>query len=154
MPDPASILLQDANGNPQTFVRNPDPTKGAKQDEGNATLASILAKIIAAPATAAKQDTANAAIGLVGTRAYGAPAARLAYSGTSAASGAITASEVLLHNCGDARCYVQAEAAPVATVNDIPLEPGEKFHLRITSGHKIAAIQDSAAGSLNIVPVA
>lgn len=95
----------------------------------------------------------NAALALVGTRGYSAGAARLAYAGASAQSAAIAASEVMLHNCGTARCYVAAGANPAATVNDIPLEAGEKFHLRITSGHKIAALQDSAAGNLNLVPV-
>lgn len=119
-----------------------------------ATSAAILAKLIAAPATEAKQDSTIAAIATIGTRAYGAATTRLAYTGTSAQSGAITATEVLLHNCGTARCYVKAASNPTATANDIPIEAGEKFHLRITSGHKIAAIQDSAGGNLNIIPVA
>lgn len=137
------------------------PATEAKQDamighvdgiEGSLT--SILAKIIAAPATEAKQDSTITAIATIGTRAYGAAATRLAYAGTSAQSAAITATEVLLHNCGTARCYVKAASSPTATANDIPIEAGEKFHLRITSGHKIAAIQDSAGGNLNIIPVA
>lgn len=99
-------------------------------------------------------DGIETAISTIGTRAYGTAATRLAYTGTSAQSAAITGTEVLLHNCGTARCYVAAASNPTATVNDIPLEAGEKFHLRITSGHKIAAIQDSAGGNLNIVPVA
>ena len=104
--------------------------------------------------TAANQATAIAAIATIGTRAYGNAETRVAYAGTSAQSAAITATEVLLHNCGTARCYVKAASNPTATVNDIPIEAGEKFHLRITSGHKIAALQDSAGGNLNIVPVA
>lgn len=104
--------------------------------------------------TAANQATAIAAIATIGTRAYGAAETRVAYTGTSAQSAVIAATEVLLHNCGTARCYVKAASNPTATVNDIPIEAGEKFHLRITSGHKIAAIQDSAGGNLNIVPVA
>lgn len=90
----------------------------------------------------------------IGTRTYGAPLTRVAYSGTSAQSAAITATEVLLHNRGDGACYVKAGSNPTATVNDIPLEPGEKFHLRITSGDKIAVLQDDTGGNLNIVPVA
>jgi hypothetical protein len=119
------------------------------------TLAAILAKMIAAPSTSAKQDSEIAAIGTVGTRAYGTSVARLAYAGASAASTVITGTEVLLHNCGTARCYVKSgSGTPVATANDIPIEAGEKFHLRITTGDKIAAIQDSFGGNLNIVPVA
>ena len=90
----------------------------------------------------------------INTRAYGAAATRVAYTGTSAQSAAITATEVLLHNRGDGACYVKAGSNPTATVNDIPLEPGEKFHLRITSGDKIAVLQDDTGGNLNIVPVA
>lgn len=105
-------------------------------------------------ATAANQTTAIAAIGTIGTRAYGAGATRVAYTGTSAQSGTIAATEVMLHNCGTARCYVAAASNPTATVNDIPLEAGEKFTLRITSGHRVAVIQDSAGGNLNIIPVA
>jgi len=96
----------------------------------------------------------NAALALIGTRAYGAPATRLAYSGSSAQSAAIAATEVLLHNCGTGRCFVASATNPTATTDSIPLEPGEKFHLRITSGHKIAALQESTGGNLNIVPVA
>lgn len=105
-------------------------------------------------ATSAAQDTNTAAIATVGTRAYGTAATRVAYSGTSAQSAAITGTEVLVHNCGTARCYIKAGANPTATANDIPLETGEKFHLRITTGDKIAVIQDSASGNLNVVPVA
>lgn len=43
------------------------PATEAKQDTGNTSLASILAKIIAAPATEAKQDTGNTSLGTVAT---------------------------------------------------------------------------------------
>jgi len=105
-------------------------------------------------ATAAKQDAILAALATVGTRAYGEPLTRVAYSGTSAQSAAITATEVLLHNRGEGACYVKVGSNPTATVNDIPLEPGEKFHLRITAGDKVAVIQEDTGGNLNIVPVA
>jgi len=144
------------------------------------TLAALLAKVIAAPATEAKQDTlighvdgietlitaANALLttqagyldGLeggqatIGTRTYGAAATRVTVGGTSAQSAAITATEVLVH--ASTRCFIAAGSNPTATTNDIPLESGEKFHMRITSGHKIAVLQDTSAGYLNIVPVA
>jgi hypothetical protein len=119
------------------------------------TLAAVLAKMIAAPATEAKQDTNTAAVALVGTRAHGTPAARVAVAGTTAYSTAITATEVLLH--ASTRCFVQAVAGtgtPAVTTDAIPLEIGEKFYLRITSGQRIGVIQDTAAGFLNVVPVA
>lgn len=105
-------------------------------------------------ATAAKQDALMEGQAKIGTRAYGTALSRVAYTGTSAQSAAITATEVLLHNRGDGACYVKAGSNPTATVNDIPLEAGEKFHLRIASGDKIAVIQDDTGGNLNIVPVA
>lgn len=109
---------------------------------------------LAGGATAANQAAEIAAIATVGTRAFSAGIGRLAYAAVSASSAAIVATEVMVHNCGAARCFVAAGAAPVATTNDIPIEAGEKFTLRIASGHKIAALQDTAAGNLNIVPVA
>lgn len=95
----------------------------------------------------------SAALATVGTRAYGTAENRLAINSAGAASSGITATEVLLH--ASSRCFVKSgSGTPTATVNDIPLEAGEKFHMRITSGHKIAVIRDTADGFLNIVPVA
>jgi hypothetical protein len=48
------LSTRTANG---TAVDITDPPTSAKQDTGNASLASILAKIISAPATEAKQDS-------------------------------------------------------------------------------------------------
>jgi hypothetical protein len=73
-------------------------------------------------------------------------------AGSSAQSAAITGTEVLVH--ASTRCFIAAGSNPTATTNDIPLESGEKFHLRITSGHKIAVLQDTAGGFLNVIPVA
>lgn len=89
----------------------------------------------------------------VGTRTYGT-SVDLAVASASAQSSAITATEVCLH--ASTRCFVKAGANPTAVANGdgIPLEAGEKFHLRITSGWKIAAIRDAADGHLNISPVA
>lgn len=103
-------------------------------------------------ATTAKQDTNTSAVNLVGTRAYGTALSRVAVASASAQSAAITATEVLVH--ASTRCFIKVAANPTATTDDIPLEAGEKFHLRITSGHKIAVLQDTAAGFLNIIPVA
>lgn len=89
--------------------------------------------------------------GMSGTRAYGT-VERVASGAASAQSAAITAEEVLLH--ASARCYVLAGANPTAAAaTSIPLEAGEKFHMRITSGHKIAVIRDTADGFLHIAPV-
>lgn len=114
------------------------------------TLAAVLAKMIAAPATEAKQDAQTAAIATIGTRAYGA-GQQVAIGATSAASTGLTATEVLLH--ASSRCFVRVATAATAGAG-IPLEAGEKFHLRLTSGQQIHVIRDTADGFLNIVPVA
>lgn len=91
----------------------------------------------------------------IGTRAYGEALARVAVGATSAYSAEITASEVLLH--ASTRCFIRVIAAsgtPTITNSDIPLEYGEKFHLRLTSGQRIGVIRDTSDGFLNIVPVA
>jgi hypothetical protein len=116
------------------------------------TLAALLAKVIAAPATEAKQDTQISSVATVGTRTYGTALTRVTVAGSSAQSAAITGTEVLVH--ANTRCFIAAGSNPTATTNDIPLESGEKFHLRITSGHKIAVLQDTAGGFLNVIPVA
>ena len=138
------------------------PATEAKQDtiigfvDGIETaLASILAKIIAAPATEAKQDSQISATASIGTRAYGTPAARVAVGVATAYSSTIAATEVLLH--ASTRCFVQVVAAtgtPAVTNDAIPLEAGEKFHLRLTSGLRIGVVRDTADGFLNIIPVA
>jgi len=119
------------------------------------TLAAILAKLVAAPATAANQATEIAALATIGTRAYGTPAARVAVASATAYSAAITATEVLVH--ANTRCFILAVAGtgtPTVDNTAIPLEAGEKFHLRVTSGQRIGVIRDTADGFLNIVPVA
>lgn len=91
-------------------------------------------------------------ISTVGTRAYAAALTRVSVASSSAQSAAITGTEVLVH--ASTRCFIKSGANPTATTNDIPLEAGEKFHLRITTGDKIAVIRDSADGFLNVIPVA
>lgn len=125
----------------------------AKDFATQTTLAAILAKIIAAPATEAKQDTAIAANALIGTRTYGTTT-RVAVGSASAQSGAITATEVMVH--ASTRCFIKAGANPTAVADgdSIPIEAGEKFHMRITSGHKIAVIRDTTDGFVHITAVA
>ena len=104
-------------------------------------------------ATQAKQDAAIAAIDRTGTRSYGT-VQRVGVESTANQSAAIAATEVLLH--ASVKCYVLAGSsnpAPSASTG-IPLEAGEKFHMRITSGHKIGVIRDAADGYLHIAPVA
>lgn len=173
MPDTVSVL--DANGNTVVLATNDAvitqlaailakliaaPATEAKQDTliakdfaTQTTLAAVLAKIIAAPATEAKQDTAIAALALVGTRAYGTTE-RIAIGDETGQSSAIAATEVMIH--ASVRCFVKTGADPAAVSNgdSIPIEAGEKFHMRITSGHKVAVIRDTVDGYLHVTPVA
>lgn len=78
---------------------------------------------------------------------------RLGINGSTAQSDAIAASVVLLH--ASVKCYVIAGANPTASATTaIPLEAGEKFHLAIESGQKIAAITDGGSGYLHIAVAA
>lgn len=142
MADTISVL--DGSGNAQTVKTN---------DALHTQLVAILAKLITAPATEAKQDAAAALLALIGTRTYGTTT-RLAVTSASAQSAAITATEVMVH--ASTRCFIKSGASPTAVANgdSIPIEAGEKFHMRITSGHLIAAIRDTADGYLHITPVA
>jgi hypothetical protein len=92
------------------------------------------------------------------TRAYGFGAGqRITTAGAGQVrSAAVAASEILLHASvrGFFRVGDSAVAAGVAA-GSIPLESGEKFHLRITSGQFVSFVRDGAAdGSLTIMPVA
>lgn len=103
-------------------------------------------------ATSEKQDAQAASTAMIGTRAYKTALARVAVASASAQSAAVVGAEVLVH--ASTRCFIAIGADPVATTNDIPLEAGEKLHLRLTSGHKIAVLRDTADGFLNVIPVA
>lgn len=82
----------------------------------------------------------------------------IAGASSSRTASGITASEIMLHNAGTVRAYIRTGSVSVnATVDalSIPLEPGEKFHKRITSGDYVAAIRDGASdATIRILPVA
>ncbi len=105
-------------------------------------------------ANRAAEDTLAAArlrAAPIGSRAYGA-GQQVASGAASAQTTAIAAAEVLIH--ASAACYVATGANPVAAATTgIPLNAGEKLLVRITSGDKVAAIQNAAAGVVNVVPV-
>lgn len=71
-------------------------------------------------------------------------------------SAAVVAGEVLLHASG--RGFVAIGSSTIVAsggAGSIPLEAGEKFHLRLTSGQFISWIRDGATdASLTIMPVA
>lgn len=109
----------------------------------------------ATPTLAVGADGLPLGIAVATTRAYDyATGLSLAIGATSARSTAITATEVMLH--ASSRCFVRVGDSSVNAANgagSFPLEAGEKFHLRITSGQRIAVIRDSADGALTILPV-
>lgn len=87
----------------------------------------------------------------IGTRAYSA-GQRLDIGGSQDESTAIVAHEVLLH--ATAKCFVQeAETPSVDATTCIPLEAGEKFHMRIHTGNKIGVLGDGGSGYLYVLPV-
>ena len=92
------------------------------------------------------------------TRAYDyAAGQRLTTSGAGQVrSAAVAATEVLLH--ASVRGFFRVGDAVVSAsvgAGSIPLESGEKFHLRLTSGQFVSFIRDGASdGSLSVVPVA
>lgn len=144
MTDPFPFL--DADLERRTFTPNPDPAKGAKQDAGNELLQEAVDALM--------DSILPALTGKVGTRKYGT-VTRVDVGAASALSTAIAATEVML--VASAKMYVLPVAGTgtptVSATTGIPLEAGEKFHLQIESGQRIAHIQDTAAGKLHIVPV-
>lgn len=102
-----------------------------------------------------KLDTLATAIATIGTRSYtDASGQHLAFTGTSAQSSAITATEVTISASKD--CYVAFGSNPTASAGagSMFLAAGALWTRRITSGWKIAAIQSSEAGALSIMPAA
>lgn len=90
-----------------------------------------------------------------GTRFYKDALAPLTTGAVNAVTDAvIDADEVMLH-CRTAACKVAIGATPDAAVTyKFIMEPGERFHVKINRGaDKVAAVQVSAAGSLEITPV-
>lgn len=144
MTDPFPFL--DGDLVRRTFTPNPDPAKGEKQDAGNVLLEAV--------ADALTDAILPALTGKVGTRRYDT-GTRVNVGPDSALSTAIAATEVML--VASAKMYVLPVAGtgtPEVTVETgIPMEAGEKFHLQITSGQRIAHLRDTADGTLHIFPV-
>ncbi len=90
------------------------------------------------------------------TRLYDlANAVRRTTSGTSAqTTNAIGAHEIVVFATEDAWITLGTNPTAAAdTAGNIFLAAGEKFHLQINPAHKLAAIQDSTAGAVHIIPV-
>lgn len=80
----------------------------------------------------------------------------LTTSATSAASTAITGTEVMISCTQD--CWIKIGAAtPTAakdTAGSMFLAKGGPYTFQMTTGQLVAAVQDSAAGKVSILPVA
>lgn len=69
----------------------------------------------------------------------------------SAQSAAIASEMIALYATGD--CYINIGSNPTASNTNMFLAAGERLHVVITSGQKVAVIQASAVGTLHITPV-
>lgn len=80
----------------------------------------------------------------------------LTTSATSAATTAITGTEVLISTTADIWIKIGAATpvAALATAGSMFLEKGGPYLFQITSGQMVAAVQDVAAGKVSVVPVA
>ena len=78
-----------------------------------------------------------------------------AIGATSARLGPFNSQEILIHS--SVRTHIKVGDSTVVAANasgNMPIEKGEKFHLRINQGQYIAFIQDSEAGTIAVVPTA
>lgn len=91
-------------------------------------------------------------VNLIGTRAYNyAGIQRIAIANAATASDPVTGTEVMVY--ASTKCYIRVGGTATATTA-IPIEAGEKFHFRITTGAVISVIRDAVDGFLHIIPVA
>jgi hypothetical protein len=133
-----------------------DPTNlatGAKQDIGNTSLASILAKIIAAPATEAKQDTGNTSLAAINnnTKPLAITSNLQVAFDDSVQSAAIVGTKVRLVSTQP--CHVAFGANPTAVADGscFYLPAGVVEIVTVATGEKIAAIKEGeTAGKLFI----
>jgi hypothetical protein len=74
-------------------------------------------------------------------------------SGTSAQSAALSGSTGYVRLLSTTLCHVRAGSSPTATTSNMPLPPYVPEYFAVTPGTKIAAIQNSASGTLYITEV-
>lgn len=72
-------------------------------------------------------------------------------SGTSAQSAAVGSTTKVCLICATAACRYRTGTSPTAVATDAYLPANEPRLIPVTPGDKIAAIQESAGGKLNIV---
>lgn len=75
----------------------------------------------------------------------------ISFTGTSAASAAFGSQTYMVRVSATANCHVSVGMAPVAVTTDMLVKATDPPCLiKVSPGEKIAVIQDSAAGTLNI----
>lgn len=77
----------------------------------------------------------------------------VAVSGTSAQSAVISASSGYVRLFATTMCHIRVGSNPTATTSNMPLAPYVPEYFALTSGVKIAAIQNSSSGTLYITEV-
>lgn len=74
----------------------------------------------------------------------------VAISGSSAASPAFSSQTSVVRVVSTTDCFVRFDANPTATTSHMYLPAGVVEYFLVTSGHRIAGIQRSAAGNLYV----
>lgn len=77
----------------------------------------------------------------------------VAVSGTSAQSAAISGSASYVRLVATTLCHVRVGSNPTATAAHMPLVPFVPEYFAVSSGQKVAAIQNASAGTLYITEV-
>ncbi|MDN7993574.1 hypothetical protein QZM97_26195 [Burkholderia orbicola] len=78
----------------------------------------------------------------------------ITFSGTSTQSSAFTDIQQAVQISATANCYVAVGANPTATTKDMLIKASDPpYIMRVQVGEMLAVIQDTAGGTLNIIPV-
>lgn len=124
---------------------------------GSGGVTVVAGKNGTSPATAANPFTVSVdKLGTTTRTPLWATGQVLTTSATSAASTAITGTEVMISVTQDTWIKIGA-ATPTAakdTAGSMFLAKGGPYTFQMTTGHLVAAVQDSAAGKVSILPVA
>lgn len=76
------------------------------------------------------------------------------FSGTSAQSTAFTDTQQAVQISATANCHVAVGVNPTATTKDMLIKASDPpYIMRVQVGEVLAVIQDTAGGTLNIIPV-
>ena len=148
--------LQRIAQNLTTLISRLPTSLGIRPASGSLSVAPASDASFVVTGTAGGPVAVTVPTNTTSTRAYDfANGQRLSVSSTSARTTAVAASEVMVH--ASTRCFIRIGDNTVvasSAAGSFPLEIGEKFHLRLTSGQFVAAIRDTADGFLTVMPVA